>query len=95
MMEGWQSCTLGDFITLKRGYDLPTQQRLPGRIPIVSSSGPSGFHAAGMAHGPGVVTGRYGTIGEVFYIDEPYWLLNTTLYVSDFRSSHPKFVYTF
>jgi type I restriction enzyme S subunit len=43
--------------------------------------------------GPGVVTGRYGTIGEVYYVDGPYWPLNTTLYVSDFRGNHPRWVY--
>ena len=41
---------------------------------------------------PGVVTGRYGTIGEVFYVDEPYWPLNTALYVIDFKGNNPRFI---
>jgi type I restriction enzyme S subunit len=44
-----------------------------------------------MIDGPGVVTGRYGTIGQVFYLDEPFWPLNTTLYVSNFKSNDPRF----
>jgi type I restriction enzyme S subunit len=43
--------------------------------------------------GPGVVTGRYGSVGSVFYVDEPFWPLNTTLYVKDFHGNEPKFVY--
>ena len=33
-----------DFIELKRGYDLPTKDRIEGNIPIISSSGVSGKH---------------------------------------------------
>jgi type I restriction enzyme, S subunit len=42
--------------------------------------------------GPGVVTGRYGTIGEVFYITEGIWPLNTTLFVKNFKGNEPRFV---
>ena len=45
-----------------------------------------------MAKGPGVVTGRYGTLGQVFYIEGDYWPLNTALYVSDFKGNDPRFV---
>lgn len=48
-----------------------------------------------MADGPGVVTGRYGTIGEVFFSAGDYWPLNTTLYVKDFKGNDPKFVFYF
>ena len=43
--------------------------------------------------GPNVITGRYGTIGEVYYHDGPCWPLNTTLYVSDFKGNSPQYVY--
>lgn len=42
--------------------------------------------------GPGVVTGRYGTLGQVFYIEEDFWPLNTSLYVRDFKGNDPRFV---
>lgn len=83
---------LGDFLTLKRGYDLPKHVRVPGRVPVVSSSGISGTHKEAKVDGPGVVTGRYGTLGKIFYIDEPFWPLNTALYVQDFKGNHPRFV---
>jgi type I restriction enzyme S subunit len=45
-----------------------------------------------MVKGPGVVTGRYGTLGKVFYVKEDFWPLNTTLYVRDFKGNNPRFI---
>jgi type I restriction enzyme S subunit len=94
-MTSWKSNKLGNVINLKRGYDLPSTKRINGKFPILSSSGISGQHNACQAKGPGVVTGRYGTIGQVFYIEGDYWPLNTTLYVQDFKGNVPKFIYYF
>ena len=92
MASDWRETTLGNVIELKRGYDLPQTQRRLGKHPIVSSSGVSGFHDECKVRGPGVVTGRYGTIGEVFYVPSDFWPLNTTLYVRDFKGSDPRFI---
>jgi type I restriction enzyme S subunit len=92
MAGNWRETTLGDVIELKRGYDLPQKERKPGNVPLVSSSGVSDKHAVAMVKGPGVVTGRYGTIGEVFFIEDDFWPLNTTLYVRDFKGNDPRFI---
>src|ERR1700737_519732 len=78
--------------TLHRGYDLPSSRRRDGSVPVVSSSGVTGYHNEAKISPPGVVTGRYGTLGEVFFIETPFWPLNTTLYVSDFHGNDPRFV---
>ncbi len=88
----WRELRLGDVITLQRGHDLPEAKRSAGDVPVVSSSGITGHHDVAKAAPPGVVTGRYGTLGEVFYLDEPYWPLNTALYVKDFHGNDPRFV---
>lgn len=88
----WKVVPLGEVLELKRGYDLPKEKRTHGAVPIVSSSGVSDYHSEAMVKGPGVVTGRYGTIGEVFYVEGDYWPLNTTLYVKDFKGSDPRFI---
>jgi len=94
-MAEWRTCCLGDVITLKRGYDLPKRKRVDGSVPIVSSSGVSGFHNDPKVNAPGVVTGRYGTLGEVFFLERSFWPLNTTLYVKDFRGNAPRFIHYF
>ena len=83
---------LGDILTLKRGYDLPTRRRVDGPVPVVSSSGVTDHHSESMVSGPGVVTGRYGTLGKVFFIADDFWPLNTTLYVQDFKANDPRFI---
>ena len=88
----WTARKLGDVVTLQRGHDLPEAQRRDGTIPIISSSGHTGMHDTAKAKGPGVVTGRYGTLGEVYYVEEDYWPLNTALYVVDFKGNDPRFI---
>ena len=84
---------LGDLITLKRGYDLPEKVRIAGLYPVISSAGVSGWHNVYKVEGPGVVTGRYGTLGEMYYVEEEYWPHNTALYVQDFKGNDPKYIY--
>jgi len=92
MAGEWRTVTLGEVIELKRGYDLPARDRHEGSFPIVSSSGISGHHAEAKVKAPGVVTGRYGTLGEVFFITDDFWPLNTALYVRDFKGNDPRFI---
>ena len=87
----WRECRLGDVMRLQRGHDLPADKRQDGEVPVVSSSGITGFHDEAKAQPPGVVTGRYGTLGEVYFLDRDYWPLNTALYVTDFKGNDPKF----
>lgn len=91
----WINCDLGDVLTLKRGYDLPNDKRIEGETPIVSSSGVTGFHNESKVSAPAVVTGRYGTLGEVYFVDTDCWPLNTALYVKDFKGNRPRFIYYF
>ena len=46
-----------------------------------------------MASGPGVVIGRKGTLGKVFYLEGDYWPHDTTLWVRDFKGNEVRFVY--
>ena len=94
-MSEWQVERLDSFFTLKRGYDLPKQSRISGSVPIIASSGFTDFHNEAKVNEPGVVTGRYGTIGSVFFSEVPFWPLNTALYVNDFKSNDKKFIYYF
>jgi type I restriction enzyme S subunit len=92
MNNRWIEKSLGDVITLQRGFDLPERERASGTVPIVSSSGITGYHSTSRVSSPGVVTGRYGTLGEVFYIESDFWPLNTTLWVKDFKGNNPRYV---
>ncbi len=81
-----------DIVSLQRGYDFPEKDRIIGTFPLVSSNGIFHFVKESKCKGPGVVTGRSGTIGNVFYVEDDYWPLNTTLFVKDFHNNNPKYI---
>lgn len=93
MSESWTEVRLGDLIALQRGHDLPARLRVPGPFPVVGSGGPSGWHNEAKAQGPGVVIGRATNLGRPFWVEGPFWPLNTGLYVKDFRGNDPRFVF--
>jgi len=93
--EIWNDLLFGNVATLHRGYDLPVQSRAAGNVAIVGSNGIVGYHDEAKIAGPGVVTGRSGSIGVSCYVEEDFWPLNTGLYVSDFHGNHPRFVHYF
>jgi type I restriction enzyme S subunit len=88
----WDVKQLKWAIMFQRGHDLPADQREEGSIPLVTSSGESATHSVAVAKGPGIVTGRYGTVGEFYLIERDYWPLNTTLYSIDLRGNEPRFL---
>lgn len=71
-------------VKLQRGYDLPVQDRQrDGSIPVYGSNGVLDRHNVAKVRGGGVITGRSGTIGQVFYCESDYWPLNTSLFSVD------------
>jgi type I restriction enzyme, S subunit len=90
--EHWDLKQLKWAITFQRGHDLPTDDRDEGTVPVVTSSGVSATHSVAAAKGPGIVTGRYGTIGQFYLVQEDYWPLNTTLHSIDLRGNEPRFL---
>ena len=61
-------------------------------MPIVSSPGISDYHSVAIAKAPGVVTGRYGTRGNIYFLVEDCFPLNAAFYVKDFKGDDPGFI---
>ena len=90
----WTIKKIKDIAPLQRGFDLPTSQLQDGECTVIYSNGQTAKHSAFKCDGCAVVTGRSGTIGKVFYLDNcKYWPHNTTLWVTDFCGNNPKFIY--
>jgi len=90
---GWTVGCLQDVITLQRGFDLPVQHRVAGSVPIISATGTGGNHVEAKVKGPGVVTGRSGSIGTVMYVHDDFWPLNTTLWGANYPLGSTLFAY--
>ncbi len=91
--KDWDKGKAKDFFVLQRGYDLPDSQVKNGKYPVVMSNGVNIYHNEYKEIGPGVITGRSGSIGNVNYINSNYWPHNTSLFIKDFKNNFPKFVY--
>lgn len=91
--EGWEIGRLDDVLILQRGFDLPKSSRIEGTVPIIAATGVSGFHNEAKVKAPGVVTGRSGTLGEVLYVQEDFWPLNTSLWVKEFPRGEPLYAF--
>lgn len=90
---GWTTCRLDDVLVLQRGFDLPRQARTEGSFPIISATGEHGTHKEFRVRGPGVVTGRSGSLGTVMYVEGDFWPLNTTLWVKEFKVGSPLYAF--
>ncbi|WP_369188976.1 restriction endonuclease subunit S [Streptomyces sp. R08] len=88
----WRVGPLGDFIQLQRGFDITVAEQREGGVPVVSSSGITSYHDTAIVAGPGVVTGRKGKIGRVFYLEDAFWPHDTSLWVKNFGGNEPKFI---
>ena len=91
--EDWEVLEIGQFAPLQRGFDLPSTIRKDGKYPVVYSNGIVNTHCEYQVKGPGVVTGRSGTLGKVHFVDSDYWPHNTSLWVTKFDKADPKFIY--
>jgi len=78
---GWKKGKLGDLIELCYGKGLKEERRMPGRYPVLGSSGVVGYHNEFLVEGPGIVIGRKGTLGVVNYVAENFFPIDTTYFI--------------
>ena len=76
----WEEKKMGEIAPLQRGFDLPTSEIVDGEYPVVYSNGIGAYHSEYKCEGEAIITGRSGTIGKVYYTENDYWPLNTTLF---------------
>lgn len=91
--EDWKEDTILNVSPLQRSFDLPKAKMKDGIFPVVMSNGINDFHNEYKAFGPGVVTGRSGTIGNVHFVNSNFWPHNTSLWVTDFKGNYQLFIY--
>jgi type I restriction enzyme S subunit len=88
----WKETIFDNVLRLNRGFDLPNQAIEEGPYPVVASTSIKAYHKAFKVEGPGVVTGRSGSLGDVQYLPGRFWPLNTSLYVKDFKGNNERFI---
>lgn len=80
--EGWENTNVNNILTFHRGYDLTHKEFVAGPYPVVGSTSIIGNHKRYKIEGPGIVTGRSGSLGVYQLIWDNYWPHNTSLYIT-------------
>ncbi len=91
--EGWEKSNINNMLTFHRGYDLTHKDFIDGPYPVVGSTSIIGCHNKYKIEGPGIVTGRSGSLGVYQLIWENFWPHNTSLYINDFKGHEVFFIY--
>jgi type I restriction enzyme M protein len=91
----WQKIPFREVATLEYGKALPARIRESGPYPVLGSNGVSGVHSTYLVRGPGIVIGRKGSAGEVTWVDDPFYPIDTTYFIkiNDERQVMMKFLY--
>ena len=80
--DGWNKISIGEHCPFKYGKALKAESRVAGKYPVVGSSGIIGWHQEALVKGPGIVIGRKGNVGTVFFIQDDFWPIDTTYYIT-------------
>jgi type I restriction enzyme S subunit len=73
---------LRDTFVLNYGKSLPERDRKEGEYPVYGSSGITGFHNEPLVSGPGIILGRKGSIGTVYFSSKDFFPIDTVYYVT-------------
>ena len=79
----WREVKLGEIINLNYGKGLSATKRNPGNIPVYSSAGITGWHDKALIKKNGIVVGRKGTVGTVYYSETPFYCIDTAYYLTE------------
>jgi type I restriction enzyme S subunit len=84
-----QTESVGDVLDLKYGKALPAVDRVEGSVPVYGSGGITGNHDRALVEGPGIIVGRKGTVGAVYWSEKSFFPIDTTFYVELRRKDIP------
>ena len=84
--EAWQRQTLGEYATLQYGKALKSEDRAEGPVTVYGSSGIIGLHDKALVIAPGIVVGRKGNVGSVFWSANDFWPIDTVFFIDAERS---------
>ncbi|CAD84295.1 MULTISPECIES: restriction endonuclease subunit S [Nitrosomonas] len=79
--KGWQVKRVGDLIELAYGKALKSTDRQEGAVPVYGSGGITGCHNEALVPHGAIIVGRKGTVGSLYWEDDPFYPIDTTFYV--------------
>ena len=92
-LKNWQKTKLGDFVVLNYGKGLPERDRIAGLYPVYGSAGVVDTNKDYLVEGPGIIVGRKGSVGEIYYSDKNYFPIDTVYYIIKGEKYNLRFLY--
>lgn len=86
--EGWDKSTVGEKVVLNYGKALNADDRTEGPYPVYGSSGVIGTHEKPLVKGPGIIVGRKGNVGSVFWSHKDFYPIDTVYFIDSETSSY-------
>ncbi|MDR2781473.1 MAG: restriction endonuclease subunit S [Holosporaceae bacterium] len=91
--EGWEITKLGRLLKVKYGKDQKTIESSNGNYPILGTGGIIGRTNTALYSKPSVLIGRKGSIDRPYYMDTPFWTIDTLFYTEIINVVSPKYIY--
>ncbi|MDA0127331.1 restriction endonuclease subunit S [Vibrio sp. MarTm2] len=85
----WECGKIQDYIVINYGKSLPEAKRIAGEYGVYSSAGLTGSHNAYLTDESTIVIGRKGTIGKLYYVQNPSFCIDTAYYIRESDSQFP------
>jgi type I restriction enzyme S subunit len=80
--DGWERRQLGECLVLNYGKALKAEDRVEGDFPVYGSSGIVGLHDQPLSPGPGIIIGRKGNVGSVYWSSIGFHAIDTVYFIS-------------
>ncbi len=91
--EHWEIKKLKYFAQISNGQDQKDVLSDEGQYPVLGTGGIFGRATKFLYDKPSVLLGRKGTIDNPFYIEEPFWTVDTLFYTKIHEGVFPKYFY--
>ena len=93
MKNGWRLIKLGELCELNYGKALVAKARNFGNVPVYSSAGVIGVHNVPICETEGIIIGRKGSVGTVYYSPVPFFCIDTAFYIKPSEKYDLRFLY--
>lgn len=91
--EYWEVVELSQCLKVRHGKDQKQVKSLNGSYPILGTGGILGYSNSFLYDSESVLIGRKGTIDNPFYMDTPFWTVDTLFYTEIKKSFSPKYLF--
>lgn len=89
--DGVEFVPLGELVRIRNGRDY--KHLSDGNIPVYGSGGVMTYVNASAYDGPSVLIPRKGSLNNVFFVDVPFWTVDTIFYTEIGGRLEPKYLY--